>query len=165
MKLSFLGAAMAALAMLSGVASTAKPSAPKILPLLPGIYSDVRMSGETGDLGGIEIRVLAGKDAGWAEAVHCEGWCNSLERVQILREMDGYRIDFPERSVEYDEAGNRGKEMVTIFPIHIRTTAKGLRVITGDGESRVTRLLKKQKQEFGLDVARDNAAENAKLPQ
>lgn len=61
-----------------------------------GIYSNVRMSGETGDLGGMEIRfyTLGGKRM--VEFVHCEGWCNQSYHAELRQEGDGFAFEYTE---------------------------------------------------------------------
>jgi hypothetical protein len=143
--------------MMAALAAPAK--AKGVQPIAPGIYSDVRMSEQTGDLGGIEIKILGGKDSGWADVVYCQGWCNTVDRTKIVREMNGYRVDYRESYFEMDDKGNRSNETVMVTPMHLRPTAKGLMVTHGEGEDRRTRVLKRKKNEFGLDVARKDPAQ------
>ncbi len=151
--------ALASLSLASAIPSLAKPATKQIAPLAPGIYSDVKMSANTGDLGGIEIKILAGADTGWAEAVYCQGWCNTVDKNRIVATKTGYRFDYRESYSEMDESGKGTKESVSTTIMYIQKTSTGLLVTTGDGEGRRAHRLKKQKKEYGLSVARNDPAQ------
>ena len=121
-----------------------------------GIYSNIRMSGETGDLGGQEIQFYPGPDGKehWVEFVFCEGWCNSSYKAQLFRDATGFRFEYAEPW--FDGDGNVAETNQLRF--HFRLSGKKL-LLNGDatGVNGNTQLgpftLKRASSLFGIDVA------------
>jgi hypothetical protein len=119
--------------------------------LAPGIYSDVRMSSVTGDLGGIEVRVEKADDGQLTvAAVWCEGWCNHVVTAPLTRNGDTYSFDYQE-PVFADGALVAGPVYrMTLRPVGKRV----LLTATGEGmEAPVQHRLKRIAKPFGLAVA------------
>jgi hypothetical protein len=113
--------------------------------IAPGIYSDVRMSGETGDLGGMELKLDQGSDSREIEFVFCEGWCNTVERSPVRRGLGGlsFALTYGEQQID-----------VTVQP----AGADAVTVNVDFGGGMQQRRLRRVQEEFGLDVARNNQA-------
>jgi hypothetical protein len=89
----------------AGAAPTAAPTASEA-PVAPvsaaevgwpeGLYSDVRMSEESGDLGGFEVRFYLENGVHLAEFVRCEGWCNASYESVVSRDGQGFAIEHVE---------------------------------------------------------------------
>jgi hypothetical protein len=97
-------------AALGGAPASAKEAA---WPL--GLYGSVRMSKETGDLGGMELRFFASEGKPMVEAVICEGWCNESYTVPLERTPQGFTFRF----VEHYEGGEGSTDTalrVTLVP-------------------------------------------------
>ena len=115
----------------------------------PGIYGNVRMSAATGDLGGIEVEVQEGV-AHILDITICEGWCNSIYTVVYEDEGDWIAFQVEERvdQVRKFRIRQRGQEAI----------------IEEDKEFSVFKArLKRQKDRFGLDVAKDSMSEYEKV--
>jgi hypothetical protein len=119
--------------------------------IAPGIYSDVEMSGETGDLGGLELKLDQGSASREVEFVYCEGWCNRVERRLVRRGLGGLSFAMPYASRAID---------VTVQPAG--ANAVTVSVDFGNGNGMEQRRLTRINEEFGLSVARRNEAD---LPQ
>lgn len=114
--------------------------------ITPGIYSDVRMSGETGDLGGMELRLDSGSASTIVQFVHCEGWCNRVEQVAVRRGLNGVYFEVPTGS---------GAQTVTIT---VQPDGERAVTVNADWGSGVqSRRLPRVDREFGLSVARRGA--------
>lgn len=111
--------------------------------IVPGIYSDVRMSGETGDLGGLEIRLDQGSDSRAVEFVHCEGWCNAVERRPVRRGLGGLAFFVPQDDRTID---------LTVQPDGPRAVIVSVDWGSGLEQRRLPRI----DREIGLNVARGN---------
>jgi hypothetical protein len=119
-----------------------------------GLYSDVSMSRESGDLGGMEIRFYDVDGRHMAEFVMCEGWCNKSYHVELTRDGQGFRFGYGETLEDEDGkvvAGSR-------FDFIIQPKGRKLQImleVMQEGSKVVIdkRLLKRSKQPFGLDVA------------
>lgn len=83
---------LAALAVLAPADVLAK--APLAWPT--GLYSNVRMSEQTGDLGGLEVRFYVENGRRMAELAHCEGWCNETHLSEVARGGDGFAVAYTE---------------------------------------------------------------------
>jgi hypothetical protein len=113
--------------------------------IAPGLYGNVQMSGETGDLGGMELSLPQGSDSATAEFVFCEGWCNTVEQPQVRRGLGGvaFTIRYAERDTDIS-VQPAGANAVTVS------------VDWGNGLQQYQ--LPRIARPFGLDVARDNEA-------
>jgi hypothetical protein len=114
--------------------------------MAPGIYSDVRMSGETGDLGGMELSLPQGSASREIEFVLCEGWCNTVERQPLRRGLGGvaFSMRYAERTVD-----------VTVQP----AGNDAVTVSADFGGGLEQRRLRRVAREFGLSTARSNEAD------
>ncbi len=109
--------------------------------IAPGIYGDVRMSGETGDLGGIELSLPQGSDSRSVDFVHCEGWCNAVEQRPVRRGLGGVAF-----SVQQGEQ---------TIDLSVRPDGPRAVVVSVDwGSGLQQRRLPRIDREFGLNVAR-----------
>jgi hypothetical protein len=109
--------------------------------IAPGIYGDVRMSGETGDLGGVELSLPQGSDSRMVDFVYCEGWCNAVEQRPVRRGLGGVAF-----SVQ------RGEQTIDLSVQPDGPRAVIVSVDWGNGLQR--RRLPRIDREFGLNVAR-----------
>ena len=67
-----------------------------------GLFGDVRLSEESGDLGGFEVRFYRSGDRRMAEFVLCEGWCNKAYHAQVQRDGGGFVITHTENLIGPD---------------------------------------------------------------
>jgi hypothetical protein len=109
--------------------------------IAPGIYGDVRMSGETGDLGGIELSLPQGSNSRSVDFVHCEGWCNAVEQRPVRRGLGGvaFNVRQGERTID-----------LSVQPDGPRAVIVSVDWGNGLEQRRLPRI----EREFGLDVAR-----------
>ena len=139
-------------------AALASVATPLIAAPLSGVYGNVEMSPDTGDLGGMEIEIHADGPDPYAEFVLCEGWCNGAASVPITVVGDTLTFDYIEQYT--DLAGQPTDSRLS--RISGRMTAEGL-VLEGAGDLAFDPvLLPPQQQRFGLDVA-DGEATQADL--
>ena len=136
-----VGAVAAVAALLA--AATPAQAAQARATIAPGIYGNVRMGAETGDLGGMEIEIHP--DGGTVETTYCEGWCNMIYRTRYADH--GGWIDYA-----YQESATFA------FTVRVRQRGRDVvveqRFLPVDGKARVARFrLKRLKDRFGLDVA------------
>jgi hypothetical protein len=135
----------------AALASTATVADAK--PIAPGIYSSVRMSADTGDLGGAELELRGtGADAHVA-FVLCEGWCNAVIEAPVTVTARGFI--FPYSEPLKDEAG-RPVSGPRYFAEAV-PAGSGLRLTlrpADPGGDPLTFRLKRQSEPFGLAVAR-----------
>lgn len=127
---------------------------------ISGLYSDVEMSGETGDLGGFEIDIHGEAPEPYAEFVMCEGWCNRAVQVPLTIDGDGISFDYVENYVDANgqPAGSRTAR------ISGRLADGGL-VLQGEGDLAFEPvLLAPREDRFGLDVAEQEAGEAEAAP-
>lgn len=134
------------------VAAPAQAAAPpSAIP--DGLYGSVRESRETGDLGGLELRLFRERGVLLAEVVLCEGWCNVSHVVPVQATASGYSLRFTERY----EGADGPAEIVT--EVSLQREGKGLRArlsAPGDGaaaEPGEDLRLRALKEPFGLAVA------------
>jgi hypothetical protein len=86
-----------------GLAQTVFATQPKPGPAIPsGIYSSVTESEETGDRGGIELRLYAEAKPAYVEAVVCQSECDGEGRYYISPNRQGFTFTwknprFPEQ--------------------------------------------------------------------
>lgn len=81
-------------------------------PFPDGLYGNVSLSEESGDLGGFEVRFFTDPVSGrrMAEFVLCEGWCNAVSTAEVVRDGDGFAFSHEEALLFTD--GSRGKQRV-----------------------------------------------------
>jgi hypothetical protein len=74
-----------------GLAQTVFATQPKPGPAIPsGIYSSVTESEETGDRGGIELRLYAEAKPAYVEAVVCQSECDGAGRYYTRPNRQGF---------------------------------------------------------------------------
>ena len=118
-----------------------------------GLYGSVRMSPETGDLGGMEVRFFQAEGRAMVEAVVCEGWCNETHTAPLERTAQGFAFRYVER-YEGGEGVSETAYRVTLTPArrgfraHLNTEADPA---TPSWE--VDPVLRPLKRAFGLQVA------------
>jgi hypothetical protein len=105
-----------------------------------GVYSNVRLSDESGDLSGYELKLAQGSDSPVVEFVHCEGWCNAVRTAPVRRGLNGVFFEIVE--------GDRR------VPVAVERGAGGVVVNVDWGNGLETVPLVKVEREFGLQVAR-----------
>ena len=153
----------AAVLLAGGVAADAKDRE-RHFP--QGLFGNVAMSPETGDLGGFEVRFYTDPATGkaMAEFTLCEGWCNQVYTAEVTRTDDGFAFSHIETLKGYDGSGTL-VEQDHVVAYRLTRAGKGWRVsITYDGDDvtagepwRINPL----KQPFGLEVARASPSDNA----
>ena len=90
----------------------------------PGIYGDVRLSEESGDLGGMELELIGTGTDARVEFVLCEGWCNEVGKAPVRFTAEGFRFDYVQHYVNGDGSpAPSGRYDVEATPL-----ATGLRV-------------------------------------
>ena len=130
----------------------AVPAIASAEPPAPGIYSNVTLSEESGDLGGAELELIGtGADAR-VEFVLCEGWCNEILRAPVTFTPDGFGFSYTPHW--FDENG----EPVAGPTYHAEVERKGSGVTititqTDTPDSFFGYVLRPIEQRFGLDVA------------
>lgn len=152
-----LGLALSAAALMAGGAATQARSGERPFP--QGLYGNVEMSGETGDLGGFEVRFFTAPETGkpMAEFTLCEGWCNTAYTAEVARTEDGFTFSHVETLEAYDDSGTLTAED-RVVQYHVTPAGKGWKVrLHYDGED-VTAgeawRIKPLEAPFGLAVAR-----------
>lgn len=117
---------------------------------LSGVFSNISLSPETGDLGGLEIEFHPEAPAPYAFVVFCEGWCNQAHRVPV--NLDGSRFSLSFSETYFDASGEPAGE--DRYDLHGRLVGGELIVDlrTEAFQSRV--VLKPLETRFGLAVAR-----------
>lgn len=122
-----------------------------------GIYGNVKMSGETGDLGGFEARFYRDGERRMVEFVHCEGWCNVSYTSEVARDGSGFAFEHSlDPTVPEHIEPRRMRFKVT--PVGDRLGLEGWH----DGERiawEASRTLPRIQQPFGLNVANAEDAE------
>lgn len=150
--------AAAALLMAGSVTADAKGRQP---PFPEGLYGNVAMSRETGDLGGFEVRLYSDPDTGlpMAEFTLCEGWCNAVFTAEVKRTEEGFAFSHIETLESYDDNGVLVAQdhLVEYF---LTPAGKGWKVkLLYDGDDVTageTWRIKPLKQPYGIAVARNN---------
>ena len=95
---------------LAAAASLACAASATAAPVIaPGIYGNVRVSRETGDLGGIELEIRA---LGQVETVLCEGWCNETYKSRY-RESGGV-ITYEIRNAQKTSDGRASTDVYAV---------------------------------------------------
>ena len=137
---------LAALLLLAGAEGQSRPAS------APEIYSNVRLSRATGDLGGMELQLHRRPDGGDVEFVLCEGWCNQAVRVPVTVENGRFSFDYVESLS--DENGRPLPRTVTRFEARL---VRGALILSAPrGEIPPTRLPRRNSR-YGLDVATETA--------
>ncbi|KMS60041.1 hypothetical protein V474_11640 [Novosphingobium barchaimii LL02] len=117
-----------------------------------GLYGSVRMSEQTGDLGGLELRFFAEGGKPIVEAVLCEGWCNTSYIAPLERTAEGFAFRYFER---YESGAGPSEEAVRITLKPVRSGFLATLTTESDPENRLweeASKLKGLKQPFGLAV-------------
>jgi hypothetical protein len=128
------------------------PAAARAEPPAPGVYGNVELSAESGDLGGAELELIGSGADARVELVICEGWCNAILTAPAKLSDGEFFFEFTEPS--YDEngtlAGSRRYEAVaTVYGEDISLT-----VVPDDpGANPFTYYLPRIDERFGLAVA------------
>lgn len=142
-----------AIAAAVAAASVANPAAAQTVQ--PGIYSNIRLSPMSGDLGGMEIELRRSGNRYRADFVWCEGWCNNVVTVPIT--IRNGRFAFSYREPLTDAAGNPVPPNVT--RIEGRFVRGGI-VLRGPGEHGFAPVrLERRWARLGLSVARETEAQ------
>lgn len=117
--------------------------------IVPGVYSNIQESQETGDLSGVEISLTKGAESKFADITFCEGWCNYVARVPLRKEGGRIAFDYPDRAITSDGVHLTDYWKMTAEPagqtlvLHVRFPTQSERFV-----------LTKIEGEFGLAVAR-----------
>lgn len=117
-----------------------------------GLYGSVRMSKETGDLGGVELRFFAQDGRPMVEAVICEGWCNASYTAPLERTPQGFAFRYVER---YTSAEGATEEVLRVTLVPARG---GFRAVLASAAEPATPLweeaaqLRRLKRPLGLAV-------------
>ncbi len=148
--------------MAGGMEADAKTRQP---PFPQGLYGNVELSSESGDLGGFEVRFYTDPATGkpMAEFTLCEGWCDTVNTAEVTHTEDGFAFSHVETLEGYDDNGTL-VESDHLVAYQLTRAGKGWKVgITYDGDDvtagepwRIMPL----KQPFGLEVARGNESES-----
>lgn len=133
----------------------ATSAAAKDAPWPSGIYSSVRVSDETGDMGGLELRFFAGSGGPMVETVLCESVYERSYKVPLERTADGFAFSYAEiRDGDPDEHMRvflrvRGDALLA------RLTAEGDPATPLWSEDAVLRKRRKPLGLVGVNAARD----------
>lgn len=104
-----------------------------------GIYSNVRLGDESGDLSGYELKLAQGSESATIEFVHCEGGCNAVQTLPVRRGLNGVFFEIVE-----------GHQRV---PVAVERSASGVMVNVDWGDGLESVPLVKVEREYGLQVA------------
>ncbi|WP_116090888.1 hypothetical protein [Sphingomonas crusticola] len=115
-------------------------------PIEPGIYSNVRLSPDTGDLDGLEVEI--GR-TGQVETVFCEGWCNASDRTTYAWRGGSIVYDLHEKVVNPG-----GRITIEARAVELKPAAKILLARVGGDTGWM--VLKRRPRPFGLSVAHDS---------
>jgi len=126
---------------------------------LSGVFSDITMSAETGDLGGLEIELHAERPNPYALVVSCEGWCGLYHRVPLR--LTGTRFSFAFSEQLVDSSGKpAGVDRYRIDGRLVGRMLVGSLELNTQGRSVRRRFhLQRRARQFGLSVARPASAE------
>ncbi|WP_067489871.1 hypothetical protein [Erythrobacter sp. CCH5-A1] len=99
----------AALLFACGALVEAKSPEP---PFPQGLYGNVTMGAESGDLGGFEVRFFTDPATAkpMAEFTLCEGWCNTVYTAEVTRTDRGFAFSHVEMLEAYDDSGTLVEE-------------------------------------------------------
>jgi hypothetical protein len=132
------------------LAASAMPATAAAPPsALSGIFSDIQMNYETGDLGGLEIEIHPQERSPYALIVLCEGWCNQAYQVPI--KINGRNFDLALSEPYFDKSGKLvGKDR---YRVHGRLIGQALIAELRWEFGRESYRLMRRKTRFGLNVA------------
>jgi len=116
-------------------------------PVRPGLYGNVQMFEESGDLGGVELEVH-GPPKRMVEMTLCEGWCNSIVKAPYRTEGDRIVFTFREAIVRSD--GTPAPDFV--IPFRLRQKGQDV-IIESDAPYESADRLRQLKARDGLLVA------------
>jgi hypothetical protein len=138
--------------LLAAVILVGSPAAAKEAAWPTGLYSNVRLSEQTGDLGGMEARFYEEAGRHMVEFVWCEGWCNESFRVPVTRTEGGFAFSYFQRFADGDA------EQGVTMRFLAWTEGKRLRISAWQGDEKLDyqgrpQLLKSARRPFGIDVA------------
>ncbi len=111
------------------------------------------MSGETGDLGGMEIRFYDERARHMVEFVWCEGWCNETFKVPVVRTKDGkYAFSYFQRYADGGVDAGVTMRFVAWFEAEkLRVSAwQGQQKLDHDGRPQT---LRRAEAPYGITVA------------
>lgn len=76
-------------------------------PFPQGLYGNVTMGAESGDLGGFEVRFYTDPTTAkpMAEFTLCEGWCNTVFTAEVTRTDGGFTFSHVETLEAYNDSG------------------------------------------------------------
>jgi hypothetical protein len=137
---------LAALLLLVGAEAQAQPAS------AAEIYSNVRLSRATGDLGGMELQLHRGPEGDDVEFVLCEGWCNHAVRVPVRIENGRFGFDYVESLT--DENGRPLPPNVTRFEARL---VRGAVILSAPRDQIAPTRLPPRSSRYGLDVATEMA--------
>lgn len=144
--------ALSALLLASSSAIAKKP-----LEWPTGLFSNVYMSGVTGDLGGMEARFYIEADRHMVEFVWCEGWCNQTHKAELKRGDNAFMFQY----VDVYEGGDGRLETNLHYVIQPSGKNK-IKIFAYEGREPLNegkpQTLKRAKHLFGIDVANTNGA-------
>jgi len=140
------------LLVLPALLLAAAPLAAEETPWPSGLYGNVRMSRQTGDLGGMEARFYEEGGRHMVEFVWCEGWCNETFKVPVTRIADGFTFSYFQRFA--DGGVEDGQTMRFVAWLEGKT----LRISAWQGEEELDyegrpQRLKRIREPFGITVA------------
>lgn len=141
---------MRRLAPLAAFALLASAGAARAQPTSAlGVYSNVRLSPETGDLGGMELELRRGPDGAEVEFVLCEGWCNHAVHVPVTVVQGRFTFDYIE------PLNDEGGRPIQPWVLHIaaRLANGGVVLSSPTEEAFPPTRLRRRSSRFGLDVA------------
>lgn len=102
-----------AMAALLAVSLALPATAIETVSPISGVFGNVTLSYETGDLGGLEIEFHTGSSDKSAIIVFCEGWCNQAYQVPVNLSGDSFSLMFEEGADKYQVEGRMiGRELV-----------------------------------------------------
>ncbi len=138
---------LAAIVLMAGV-----PAAAGAEPPAPGVYGDVMLSAETGDLGGAELELIGSGADARVELVICEGWCNAVIKAPVRWSGDDLFFAYSEELYDQDGALSETRRYEALAtPIE---DGISLTVVPDDpAADPYTFLLPRIAERFGLAVA------------
>lgn len=131
----------------------ASPAVAKDVPWPSGLYSEVSMHEETGDLLGMEARFFEQDGFHMVEFVWCEGWCNETRTIPVTRGPDEFSFSYVQ--IFSDGQSETGVKMRFIATL----VGKRLRIAAWQGDEKLDgygapHLLRRARQPYGISVAR-----------
>lgn len=147
--------ALSALLLASSAVMAKKP-----LAWPTGLFSNVQMSGETGDLGGMEARFYEEAGKHMVEFVWCEGWCNETHKAELIRGDNAFMFQY----VQVYEGGEGRIETDLHYVIQPSGKSK-IKIFAYEGRQLLNeeygpQILKRAKKLFGIQVATTSGAED-----